>query len=152
MKLADILDARLIIPDLTANRQSSAFEEMAAALADKTGMSADAVVKALKEREATRPTAMEKGVAIPHARIEGATRFFLLIARSKAGMDFKAEDGQLSRLFFMIVGPEDRPHDYLRLLARVARICQSDSFRKSLVAAQTTDEIVKIVMEEDARV
>ena len=152
MKFADIFDPSLILPKLNANTQEKAFEEMAQVLAPKLGIEVKAIVDALIDRETTRSTALEKtGVAIPHARLNGISDFTILFARSKIGIDFKAEDGKSSHLFFLIVGPENKPGEYLRILARVARLCHSEQFRSKLMGAKTAEEINAAIAEEDAK-
>jgi PTS system nitrogen regulatory IIA component len=152
VKLSDILDRDLILPNLAATTQRGAFEEMAQAISRKLEMDAQKVVAALADREATRSTALEKtGVAIPHARLNGITGFNMLFARSRGGIDFNAEDGKPTYLFFLLVGPSNEPGEYLRLLSRVARLCHSDAFRAKLLQAPTIDQIREIIAEEDAK-
>ena len=152
MKLTDILDQDLILPNLAAPTQLRAFEEMAGALSHKLGMDAKLIVDALADRENTRSTALEKtGVAIPHARLNGIPGFSILFARSKSGIDFKAEDGKPTHLFFLIVGPSNEPGDYLKLLARVARLCHNEEFRAKLIQAPTADVIREIITQEDLK-
>ena len=152
MRLSNILDQALIIPDLAATTQIKVFEEMAEALSRKLGIAPKTIIDALVDREATRSTALEKtGVAIPHARLNGIPGFSMLFARSRGGVDFKAEDGNPTRLFFLIVGPSKAAGDYLKLLARVARLCHNEEFRIKLSQAPTAKEIYEIIAEEDAK-
>ena len=152
MKLSAILDPMLILPNLEAATQNEAFEEMARLLAPKIGIDPAKIALALSEREATRSTALERtGVAIPHARLNGIANFTLLVARSKAGIDFKAEDGSPTNLFFIIVGPENQPGEYLKLLARVAMLCHSEEFRSRLLKAPSKEEIRDEIAREDAK-
>lgn len=151
-KLMDLLTFEHIVPSLKANTQFEAFEEMAAILANDLNMDPGNLVKALNDRESAFSTALEKtGVAIPHARIKSINEFGLLFGRSEKGVDFQAEDHKPSHLFFMIVGPEDKPSEYLRLLARVARLCHNEEFRASLRAAETAENIRDIITEEDSK-
>jgi len=152
LKILDLLNINCILSDLQVENQKEALEEMAAKVAPDVGTDTEELVKALLDRESTRPTALERtGVAIPHARLAGISKFIVLFARSKQGIDFHAEDGQPSRLFFLIVGPEDAPGDYLRLLARIARLCHNQEFRRRLSEAADAAEILEIIAEQDGK-
>ncbi len=152
MKILDLLDSKHVLTDLKAEEQEGALKEMAGKIAGELDVKPDKLVKALMERETTRPTALEStGVAIPHARLSGIKDFLVLFARSSRGIDFKAEDGQPCHLFFLIVGPEDEPGNYLRLLARIARICHDKEFREKLMKASDSKEILDMIAEQDSK-
>jgi len=152
LKILDLLDAKNVLTDLKAKDREGALREMAGKIADELDVKPDNLVKALMDREATRPTALEStGVAIPHARLPGIKNFVVLFARSKKGIDFRAEDGQPCHLFFLIVGPEEEPGNYLRLLARIARICHDKEFREKLMNASDSGEILDIIAEQDSK-
>ncbi|UCB45015.1 MAG: PTS sugar transporter subunit IIA [Spirochaetota bacterium] len=93
------------------------------------------LLQALEFREQQGSTGLEKGIAIPHTRIKGLSSFVLGIAVSKRGVDFKALDGKKSRLFFIIVGPEERSQEYLKLLAQVSRVAKNKNAVKEMLEA-----------------
>ena len=152
LKILDLLKIDYVLPNIEAENQEEALGEMAAKAAEDLGIDANDLVKALLDREKTRPTALERtGVAIPHARLPGISRFVVVFAASRHGIDFRAEDGRPSHLFFLIVGPEEAPGDYLRLLARIARLCHDRDFRQRLSDATTAREILDIITEQDGK-
>ena len=57
------------------------------------------------------------GVAIPHAKLEGYSDFFIAIGvQKKKGIDWNALDGSDVKLIFMIGGPENKQTEYLKIL------------------------------------
>lgn len=152
MKLTDILNPSLVISDLKSGTKQDVLVELAEAVTKCLSVNKDELIKSLVEREAARSTALERtGVAIPHARIGGLSQFVLVVARSKKGIPFGGEDPQPTFLFFLIAGPEDNPGDYLKLLARVARICHGADFRRRLLEAKNAEEMLEIIKEEDSK-
>lgn len=152
MKLSEILHPSLILPDLKSRSKEEVLKELASVVAGRMLVDERELEKSLLERESARSTALERtGVAIPHARIRGLTQFVLVIAKSLKGVRFGAEDKSSTHLFFLIVGPEDNPGDYLKLLARVARICHAAEFRRKLLEARTAEEMLKAIKEEEAK-
>ncbi len=77
----------------------------------------------LKAREQLCSTAILPGVALPHPRQPlpyDIAESFIIPGLTPAGIPFGAEDGSLSRLFFLICCKDERTH--LHVLARIARI------------------------------
>jgi len=152
LKILDLLKMDFVLPDLKARDRKGVFEEMADVVAPELGVESEELVKALLDRESTRPTALERtGVAIPHARFPNIKKFVVLFGRSVEGIDFRAEDSRPSHLFFLIVGPEDAPGDYLRLLAHIARLCHNEKFRQKLVKSSDKQSIIDVISDQDEK-
>jgi mannitol/fructose-specific phosphotransferase system IIA component (Ntr-type) len=90
----------------------------------------DALKKAVVERENLSSTAFGEGLAMPHVRFTGIKRFVTVLGRAPTpGIDFGAPDGQLVRLLLLIVGPEPKREDYLKLMSRAARFLKNERDR-----------------------
>ena len=70
-------------------------------------------------------------------------------ARHPDGVDFQSLDGGPTRLFFLLVAPEDSVGQHLKALARVSRLLKEDAFRERLVNATTQSELYEIIRAED---
>ena len=83
MKLSDLLDTRVITVNLRARDRNGAFAEMAGMLrkAGRIGDSAP-VLRALQDREALGSTGLGRGIAFPHARVDGLSQPVALLALS----------------------------------------------------------------------
>jgi mannitol/fructose-specific phosphotransferase system IIA component (Ntr-type) len=66
------------------------------------------------------------------------------------GVDFKALDGQPVTQVFLILGPKDRPEDYLDVMARITRLVQNSDFRRFLSRAGDAAEVLELIREMDA--
>ncbi len=76
----------------------------------------------LLAREYDFPTKLGHGVAIPHAHCKAIKEPICLIVRVPAGLELHAYDGELSKLFFVLLSSTADPEMHLILLADIAKI------------------------------
>ena len=151
MKIADILPGEeLVHPGLTGNTKGDVLRELADHLV-KTHRDIDAekLVAVLWERERLGSTAIGDGIAIPHGKLGGLQGVIGLFARHIAGVDFDSLDGGPTRLFFLLVAPEESVGQHLKALARVSRLLKDRGFRDRLLEAPDQKEIYRLIREED---
>lgn len=147
MKLSDLLDKQVILPNLRSKDKKGALEEMVRAL-NKAGKVKDpgTVLNLLLEREALDTTAFGQGIAFPHARIDGLTGPVAVLGISKRGVDFKAKDGHPVYLFFLFLTPTEETELHLQILSESASIFTDKmlyhSIRKSRSAASALSLIL----------
>lgn len=125
--LSSFVTAERIIMGLSATTTKEILEHLTGPLCGENGniSDADLFLADLLKREAEFTTAMENGVAIPHARSTAVRRLGMTIGiASGEGMLFNPESEQKYRLFFCIAIPTTAPTSHLpllRLLAKFAR-------------------------------
>jgi excisionase family DNA binding protein len=106
LELASCFQPNHIIPELAAGTRNTVVEELAG-LAARIGLIRDKTwfVGALIERENVMPSAMGNGIAFLHTlrrNPEQVARPFMILGRSRNGVDFNALDGGLTHLFFVL--------------------------------------------------
>lgn len=106
-------------------------------------------INALAKRENLESTGIGNGIAIPHARTDTVEDLVLAFARSSEGVDFSAIDGKPSHLIFLIASPEDKKSEYIMALAKLSRLLRRESVRKMLMDAESPEEILKIVQDNE---
>lgn len=141
--LMEVMDKKLIIPELQSKDKDDIIEEMASKFKE-AGMikDEDVFIKAIKTRESLESTAIGDGIAIPHARSDTAEKLTVALGRSREGVDFKSLDGRPVNLIFMIACPPSATKIYLQVLARIARLCKNEEMREGLIKAKDTDAIM----------
>ena|SRR3990172_3924002 len=151
MKLIDYLKTGQILLDLKSTTKLDVLKEVseyAAGLGlvpDK-----DALFKGLSERENLISTGIGGGIAIPHTRYEGPERLFIILGRSKKGVEFDALDGEPVFLFIVIAGPETADKEQLKVLSRTARLLKQSEFRNRLLSTDTPEDVLRCIMEEES--
>ena len=148
MTLEQLIGPEAVAPALRASSKKQLLNELAGRLADKLGLEQRAVFDALMERERLGPTAMGRGVAIPHARMPGVDGIAGYFARLEKGVDFDAADGAPVDLVFLLLAPEDAGADHLRALARVSRLMRDDGRCAKLRATSDAAALYAILVED----
>ncbi|MGZ5417632.1 MAG: PTS fructose transporter subunit IIABC [Nocardioides sp.] len=107
--------------------------------ADAAGLADDALA-----REATSPTGLPGGIAIPHCRTEHVDVPTLAFARLSPGTDFGAKDGPAD-IAFLIAAPAGGDATHLEVLTQLARALVRPDFTAGLRAAETPADVVALV-------
>lgn len=150
IRLADLIPETLILSDMTATTKEGALLEMSKMLSGAVGEDLQVpILEALSQRERLASTGIGEQVAIPHGKLDQLPYIVAGLARSRAGIDFGAIDGQRTHLFFAIVAPGGANGMHLRALARIARCCRNDAFRTRLLKADETAEMYDVLRSED---
>jgi PTS system nitrogen regulatory IIA component len=150
MKILDILSPGAIEPDMQATTKPEALRELATILAAQhSEIDANRLCEVLVDREQLGSTAIGEGIAIPHGKMPGVRSVLAAFARSQKGVDFDSLDGGPTRLFFLLVAPEDSAGIHLKALARVSRLLKDKGFRDRLFAGTTREDLFAIIKEED---
>jgi PTS system nitrogen regulatory IIA component len=152
MRLTDILDQELLLPDLQGQNKREVLNEFAVLL-DSRGKIRDqnGFLEVILAREALGSTGIGEGIAIPHGKLKNLDRLVLSFGISRKGVDFDAMDGNPVHIFFVLIAPEDSPGDHLKALARISRVLKNRSFRKRLLDASSAGELYQLICEEDEK-
>jgi len=122
MHIADFIAADRIVLDPRARDKDQLLRELAKRAEPASGgISADAILTALRSREALGSTGLGRGFALPHARIEGLPRFVGLFARLPRPIGYDAIDGAPVDLVFLLLMPAEEGHNHVAALAAVSR-------------------------------
>ncbi len=152
MKIVDIVRPELVVAELTATDKPAIIEELAAYLAKVVPtLDRATLARALVEREKLASTAIDQGVAIPHAKLPNLPHLIACVGRKTAGVDFESMDGRLTHLFFVLVAPENSTGVHLKALARISRLFREPSFRERLMAAPDAGAIYRLIVDEDSK-
>ena len=140
----DYINERTIVLDIEETDRDAVIRRLAG-LMKATGIvvDEDAVVRAALDRELISTTGIGEGIAIPHAKSDGATDPVLAFARSAAGVDWNSLDEKPAHLIFMIAVPEAAAGtEHLKVLAQLSRSLMKPSFRASIEMAATPADVL----------
>jgi nitrogen PTS system EIIA component len=152
MKIVEILDAAAIVPEMRATTKPDALHELAATLAKlHPAIDEKRLVEVLLEREELGSTAIGEGIAIPHGKLPGMANVVAAFGRSPRGVDFDSLDGSPTRLFFLLVAPEDSAGIHLKALARISRLLKDRDFRDRLFAGTSREALFDTIRAEDEK-
>ncbi len=105
--------------------------------------------KMLKRRENLGSTGIGRGIAIPHCRSLVVSKLRVAFGRKKAGIDFKAMDGQPVHFFFLIVAPPlEVSNQYLPVLGKIAQFSKEPDLPDRLLALTEPAQFMQLLEEK----
>lgn len=109
------------------------------------------LLKSLLDREKVMTTGIGRGIAVPHAVSPEVKEQTISLARIPGGADFDSLDRAPVYFVFLLVGPPDTANNHLKTLARISRLIQHTNFIESIKKAETAEEILQILAQEDGK-
>jgi Kef-type K+ transport system membrane component KefB/mannitol/fructose-specific phosphotransferase system IIA component (Ntr-type) len=106
---------------------------------------ADFLAGQVLERERLMSTAVGRGVAFPHARLEGLRRPLVLVGRSENGVPWNAPDRDPVRLIFLILTPLDDRDVQVQILASLASLVGREGFTGELLRRAGEREVAALL-------
>ncbi len=145
MRLQDLIPLESILLDLEIADKWEAIRRMMAhlvasgAIPERLGQGFhDAVLM----RERSTSTGMERGIAIPHAAVDGLERVVACLATVRAGkgVNFDSIDASPTWIIVLLLVPRPQKLLHIRTLADVARLLSNEQVRTALREARTPAE------------
>ncbi len=147
--ITSLINEHLICLDLKATSKEDVFNEMIEILhiqgriGDKAQFLSD-----IWAREELGNTGFEEGVALPHAKSAAVIEPAVAIGVSRSGIDYGAEDGLPSRLFFMIASPDGGANHHIEVLAELSSKLLEEGFIEAFLKAITPAEALSLLLEK----
>lgn len=151
MGVADLLSPQRIELNLSLRDKQAVLER----LVELEGrgdaiMDLEAFRRDMMAREAQGGTAVEAGIAVPHAKSSAVRYPSLAVVTLQEGIDCGALDGVPSDVFFMIAVPADAEL-HMAVLARLTTLLMEPTFLEQLRQAVTPEEFLHLVDEFEQR-
>jgi fructose PTS system EIIBC or EIIC component len=106
---------------------------------------ADRILNGAEARERLVGTYLGQGIGLPHARVSGLSRPFVMILRSKHGVRCDGT-GERAHLLFVLLTPAGQARVHQRLLAIIAGLLQeSDYVKERLLTATSAEEVLEVI-------
>ncbi|MFO7982907.1 MAG: PTS sugar transporter subunit IIA [Desulfuromonadales bacterium] len=152
MKIAELLHPDAINDDLQATGKKEVLEELTdSIMAVEEGLDRSELIRVLQERENLGSTGIGDSVAIPHGKLREIDHLLLSFGRSRGGVDFDSMDGKPAHLFFLLIAPEESVGIHLKTLARISKLLKDSRVRNKLMEASDSEEIYRIIVEEEEK-
>ncbi|HEX9507414.1 MAG TPA: PTS sugar transporter subunit IIA [Myxococcales bacterium] len=152
MRIAEFLQAKSIVPELSGSTKTEVLQELSRSLVHTyPSLTEKRLVQVLTDREKLSSTGIGEGIAIPHAKLSELKQLLACFGVSRPGINFDAIDGKPTHLFFALVAPENSAGIHLKALARISRLFKSPQFRSALLEAKTGEQIYALITQEDGK-
>jgi mannitol/fructose-specific phosphotransferase system IIA component (Ntr-type) len=146
--LSELLNEGQVILRLRSRQLPNALREIIQLLAQNGKIDdAQTFLRQVLAREQAHPSAVENGVAFPHARTDLVDEIVIGIGRSRAGIPVGANQ-ERARLIFVIGVPERLVNDYLISVGTLVRLTKDDATRTTLLRAESSREFIDTLTAE----
>lgn len=149
--VSSLLQNKNIIVNLFATTKSEVIKKLVDRMAASYRIAGKkALLDAVRKREMLCSTAIMKGVAFPHPRRVPKQRFStprIVMGIAGGGIDFEAEDGDLTHVFVLFCAPRDDLH--LKMLAKLGKLLGDYRLVLRLRRAETPEEAIRMFREAE---
>lgn len=147
--LDQLINTSLIELNLQARSKDDVFIEMIELLVEQGKISSkEQFLSDIYAREEISNTGFERGIAIPHAKSSAVVSPAVVVGISKNGIDYGAEDGKPSHLFFMIASSEQGDDSHIETLAKVSARIIEEAFIDQLMACKSSQQAYDLILCE----
>ncbi|AWK81291.1 TPA: PTS fructose transporter subunit IIABC [Photobacterium damselae] len=151
--ITTLINEKLINLDLQATTKDQVFAEMAEMLTQQGKVAnKEQFIADIYAREELGNTGFEEGVALPHAKSAAVASPAVAIGVSRQGIEYGAEDGLPSKLFFMIASPDGGANHHIEVLAELSSKLIEDGFIDAFLAAKTPEEALNLLLADKKEV
>ncbi len=154
MKMIDFIAPERVCARLEATDKAGVLKELAALVVscdpELSAVDVGMVFEVLNERERLASTGISDGVAIPHGKLSGLAGISAYLGIKREGIDFAAIDNQDSKIFIVLLAPENSAGLHLKALARISRLFKDAAFRQRVLDADSAQEIYDVIAAEDS--
>lgn len=141
----------VMLPGFKATSKNEAIEKMIHAMSDaypQRVTDIDSVKKAVFAREASMPTGLDCGIAVPHGRTDAVTGIIGAVAvidnsanENGTIADYETIDHSAIQIIVLTVAPETVQAPYLQLMAFISRALRFNNGYEKLMACKSEDEM-----------
>lgn len=148
MDLYKVLKKELILVPLTETTKEGVISQLVSKYATEKKLSekeAEAITAEVLNREDLGSTAMDNGIALPHAKLDDIDESAVIIGISRLPIDFGGKEK--TKIFFLVLAPESKPAEHVQVLASIARVCSSSVFVRLLSSAKTANDVYELFFD-----
>lgn len=138
---------------IRAETKQQILAELSRCFAEVYALDAETVIEGIEEREKLGSTGFGRGVAIPHARIDGLEKPVAAFFRLENPVEFAAADGMPVDCVFGLLSPAQAGATHLQALAAISRLMRDERMHERLVSAPDAEAIYGLlvnVIDRDA--
>ncbi len=147
--LSEIINMDRIFLDIESTNFQDAIKEMLLSIkTDEAPVSKEKIVSAVLQHEKAVESYVGNNLAIPHARIDGLKRPWLIFGRSKRGINIYGRDEKVHFIFILLT-PLSLPSYQPKLISRIYSLMRSEYVYEQLYEARTPQDVLNTIKTAD---
>lgn len=152
MSLENLIKPDNVLCNAHARSKKHCLEILSELLAQSNpDIATEEIFAQLVERERLGSTGLDKGIAFPHCRVNGARKSCGTLIRLSAPVEFDATDGEAVDLVFGLMVPVDLDASHRADIEMITGILSDDALRSRLRSATTSSELYQALLQGEQR-
>ncbi len=151
--VAKVIQPNAVESELKGSSKQEIIEELVDIIIRSGQLSINSrqeAVKDILEREKIMSTGMQDNIALPHAKTGMVNEVKCAVGVKREGVDFKSLDGELSKIFVLVLSPRGITSPHIKFLADISQLLMNANRRKKLIDSRNNQELYKALIEENA--
>lgn len=150
MDIYTLLDRTTIATGINVNDKQALINKLVDLLEPKvTKEQLEKIRESVFDREKIMSTGVGKQLAIPHGKCDSIDKILASFAVLDESVEFDSIDNEPVKMVFLLVGPESKCNNHIKLLSRISRLMNSSTFREKLLECDNSDEIFETFQSEE---
>ncbi|MFH2034934.1 MAG: CBS domain-containing protein [Candidatus Zixiibacteriota bacterium] len=146
MRLANTLEPKFIIEDMSARTKDEAVDELLAFLKkEKPSFNINLIKQRIVEREEIESTSYGRGFAFPHARTDEVDEMYIMVGISKKGLSDVTLDGVPLSVVILLLTPSYISNLYLQTLSAFANFARMEGNLRKITTAKSKEEVIEVI-------
>ena len=142
ISILEFFSEREVVPQLKTVTRDDIINELCAVASEQGNMpNAESLYRAALARENSLGTAIEEGIAFPHARIPLLVKPVIVFGRSIQGVDWNSPDGNPAHFIFLILTPKEDDEIQIKILRILATAMSNSAMRQDITKAADRSEL-----------
>jgi nitrogen PTS system EIIA component len=150
-RLSQLLEKKGIVAQISGGTVQQVLQQAVQKVSTPPTVSKEEILSAIISREELMPTAVGKGIAIPHPRSPIVTDFTyasVSICYLETPVDFGALDHQPVHTLFILLTASPKMH--LEMLSKISYLCQDNEFLQMLKEHAEKEKILEFIRQREA--
>jgi mannitol/fructose-specific phosphotransferase system IIA component (Ntr-type) len=147
-QLQDALFSKLFVRELRSISRRKVINEMVEIVCTEFSLEQKEVERIVWEREKAMSTGIGKGVALPHARVEGLAYPLVVVGISDTGVDFDSPDGKPANVIFLVLTPDTAPESQLTIVSEIAKLFRNQTILQNVLKTRTFTDFLALIKSQ----
>lgn len=145
LKIVDKIQDENIFEKVDAADKDSLLDFISEKAAEKSSVSKEIILEAVKKREEEESTGIGKGIAIPHCKVPGVGETLVFVFLLDGDVDYDALDNEFVQAVFFLLADEEDNADYMLNLSQLTFLISQNSIVDKLLEAEDKASFIEVL-------
>ncbi|PKN71861.1 MAG: hypothetical protein CVU50_09825 [Candidatus Cloacimonetes bacterium HGW-Cloacimonetes-3] len=139
-----------VVFDIKSRTKDELLNQLISRVATRINIPETTLKKEIFAREEQMSTAVGRGIAFPHAHLEGLKSSKLFVVKTAQDIYWDSPDGKGVKLIFLTLTPADKPESQLNLMQTLSTTLRNPQYLTKLMLSEDTAKIYNLLKSQIA--